>query len=161
MVDSQYIGNIKDINTPTPHPYPPTQLRYLIWAVTYLFHSIFSQWETKEESWETLLFSRSLVSNSLQPYRLQHTRLPCPSPSSRVGSSSRPLGNWGEDKLREKTMLFKKKKTVHSRVCLFTVCLSNFHLLFLTVLHSRQNRNHPHLTGVKADLEFEWRVHSQ
>ena len=30
-----------------------------------------------------LVFSCSLVSDSLQPQRLQHTRLPCPSPSPR------------------------------------------------------------------------------
>ena len=30
-----------------------------------------------------LLFSRSVVSDSLQPYGLQHARLPCPSPSPR------------------------------------------------------------------------------
>ena len=28
-----------------------------------------------------LLFSRSVVSDSFQPHGLQHTRLPCPSPS--------------------------------------------------------------------------------
>ena len=36
----------------------------------------------------TLLFSNSVMSNSLWPHGLQHTRLPCPSPSTRVCSSS-------------------------------------------------------------------------
>ena len=31
-----------------------------------------------------LLFSRSVVSDSLRPHGLQHTRLPCPSPSPRL-----------------------------------------------------------------------------
>ena len=31
-------------------------------------------------------FSRSVVSDSLQPYELQHARLPCPSPTPRVCS---------------------------------------------------------------------------
>ena len=35
-----------------------------------------------------LLFSRSVVSDSLQPHGLQHARLPHPSPSPRVGSHS-------------------------------------------------------------------------
>ena len=30
----------------------------------------------------------------LQPHGLQHTRLPCPSPSPRVCSNSRPLSRW-------------------------------------------------------------------
>ena len=45
-----------------------------------------------------LLFSCSVVSNSLQPCRLQHTRLPCPSLSpgvfSNSGVVSRPLSQW-------------------------------------------------------------------
>ena len=36
-------------------------------------------------------FSRSVVSNSLRPHESQHSRLPCPSPTPRVHSDSRPL----------------------------------------------------------------------
>ena len=39
-------------------------------------------------------FSRSVVSNSLQPHRLQHARLPCPSPTPRAWSNSCPLSQW-------------------------------------------------------------------
>ena len=39
-------------------------------------------------------FSCSVVTNSLQPHRLQHTRLPCPSPTPRVCSNSIPLSQW-------------------------------------------------------------------
>ena len=35
-------------------------------------------------------FSRSVMSNSLQPHGLQHTRLPCPSPTPRACSNSCP-----------------------------------------------------------------------
>ena len=38
-----------------------------------------------------LLFSHSVVSDSLLPRGLQHIRLPCPSPSPRACSNSRPL----------------------------------------------------------------------
>ena len=41
-----------------------------------------------------LLFSRSVVSNSLQPLGQQHTRLPCPSSSPRVCSNSCLLSQW-------------------------------------------------------------------
>ena len=41
-----------------------------------------------------LLFSRSFVSDSLRPHGLQHTRLPCPSPSPGICSDSRPLSRW-------------------------------------------------------------------
>ena len=36
----------------------------------------------------------SVMSDSLQPHRLQHTRLPCPSPTPRVYSNSCPLSQW-------------------------------------------------------------------
>ena len=39
-------------------------------------------------------FSRSVVSNSLQPHKSQHARPPCPSPTPRVHSDSCPLSWW-------------------------------------------------------------------
>ena len=39
-------------------------------------------------------FSRSVMSNSFRPHGLQHTRLPCSSPSPRACSNSCPLSWW-------------------------------------------------------------------
>ena len=39
-------------------------------------------------------FSRSVMSDSLQPHGLQHTRPPCPSPIPRVYSNPCPLSQW-------------------------------------------------------------------
>ena len=49
--------------------------------------------------WEARLsnavqFSRSVMSNSLQPHGLQHTRLPCPSATPRACSNSCSLRKW-------------------------------------------------------------------
>ena len=41
-----------------------------------------------------LLFTHSVMSDSLQPDGLQHTWLPCPSPFPGVGSNSCPLSRW-------------------------------------------------------------------
>ena len=41
-----------------------------------------------------LLFSRSVTSDSLWPHGLQHTRLPCPSPSPRASPNSCPSSQW-------------------------------------------------------------------
>ena len=41
-----------------------------------------------------LLLSHSVMSNSLQPHGLQHTRLPCPLPSPGSCSNSCPLSRW-------------------------------------------------------------------
>ena len=53
------------------------------------------------------------MSNSLQPHGLQHTRLPCPSPSPGAYSTSCPLSWWSY-------------LTISSSVILFSFCLQSF-----------------------------------
>ena len=53
-----------------------------------------------------LLFSCSVVFNSLQPHGLQHARLPCPSPSPGVFSNSCPLNRWCHPTISSSAMLF-------------------------------------------------------
>ena len=43
---------------------------------------------------QSVQFSRSVMSDSLQPHGLQHTRPPCPSPTPGVHSNSCPLSLW-------------------------------------------------------------------
>ena len=54
------------------------------------------KWLYPEECSEmfSVQFSCSVMSNSLQPHGLQHTRLLCPSPTSRACSNSFPLSRW-------------------------------------------------------------------
>ena len=49
---------------------------------------------TTDASVRSVQFSRSVVSNSLQPHESQHARPSCPSPTPRVHSDSRPLSQW-------------------------------------------------------------------
>ena len=44
--------------------------------------------------WNAVQFSHSVGSDSLWPQELQHTRLPCPSPTPRVYSNSCPSSWW-------------------------------------------------------------------
>ena len=60
-----------------------------------------------------LLFSQSVVSDSLQPRGLQHARLPCPSPSPGACSNSCPLSRWCHP-------------TISSSVAPFSSCLLSF-----------------------------------
>ena len=53
------------------------------------------------------------MSNSLWPHGLQHTRLPCPSPTPRVYSNSSPLSRWWHP-------------TILSSVIPFSSCLQTF-----------------------------------
>ena len=60
-----------------------------------------------------LLFSHSVMSNSLWPHGLQCTRLPCPSPSPRACSNLCPLNQWCHP-------------TISSSVVPFSSCLQTF-----------------------------------
>ena len=44
--------------------------------------------------WSSVQFSRSVVSDSLQPHEPQHARPSCPSPTPRVYWNSCPLSRW-------------------------------------------------------------------
>ena len=44
--------------------------------------------------WTSIQFSRSVMSDSLQPHGLQHGRPPCPSPAPEVYPNSCPLSRW-------------------------------------------------------------------
>ena len=45
-------------------------------------------------NFSSVQFSHSVVSDSLRPHELQHARPPCPSPTPRVHSNSRPSSRW-------------------------------------------------------------------
>ena len=75
------------------------------WDVAYLFVGIFGLL--------LLLFSYQVMSNSLQPHRLQCSRPPRPPPSARVCLSSCTLHQWCH-------------LTISSSVILFSFCLQSF-----------------------------------
>ena len=58
-------------------------------------------------------FSCSVVSDFLWPHRLQHARLPCPSPTPRVYSNPCPLSRW-------------RHPTISSFVVPLSSCLQSF-----------------------------------
>ena len=66
-----------------PYICPFIQPSNVYWAPT-SYQALFS----------SVQFSCSVMSNSLQPYGLQHTRPPCPSPTPRVYSNLCPLSQW-------------------------------------------------------------------
>ena len=78
------------------------------------FHKYFTSNHPSYISIE-LLFSRSVMSNSLWTYALQHSRLPCSSPSPRVCSDSCPLSRWCQyiAELLMSTFYFVQKKKKH------------------------------------------------
>ena len=75
------------------HCYPETLLRGCFWIQF------------------SVQFSGSVVSHSLQPYRLQYARSPCPSPTP--GACSNSLSQWGHP-------------TISSSIITFSSCLQSF-----------------------------------
>ena len=53
-----------------------------------------------------LLFGCPVMSGSLWPHGLQHTRLPCPSPSPRACSNSCPLSQWSHPTISSSVVPF-------------------------------------------------------
>ena len=53
--------------------------------------TVCNPWTATVNVFSSVQFSHSVVSDSLQPHGLQHTRPPCPSPAPRVYSNSCPL----------------------------------------------------------------------
>ena len=62
---------------------------------------------------KTIQFSCLVMSNSLQPHGLQHTRLHCPSPTPHACSNSCPSSQWCHS-------------TISSSVTPFSSCLQSF-----------------------------------
>jgi len=54
-------------------------------------------------------FSRSVVSDSLQPHGLQHTRPPCPSPTLGAYSNSCPLSRWCHPTISSSVVSFSSR----------------------------------------------------
>ena len=66
-----------------------------------------------------LLFSHSVMSNSLQPNGLQHSRLPCPSPSPKICPSSCPLHQWCHSVISSSDALFSSALNLSQHQGLF------------------------------------------
>ena len=73
-------------------------------------------WPPDVKSFNSVQFSSSVMSNSLQPHGLQHARLPYPSPTPGAFSNSFPLSRWCHP-------------TISSSVVPFFSCLLSFPVL--------------------------------
>ena len=93
-------------------------IAFLKWAISFF---LFLKSKTSDlistyivaMTFDKVRLSCSVVSDSLPPHGLQHTRLPCPSPSPRVCSNSCPWSQWCHP-------------TISSSVIPFSFCLQSF-----------------------------------
>ena len=78
-----------------------------MWLECYLFYTFCLH------MFSSVQFSRLVMSDSLWPHELQHTRPPCPSPTPGAYSNSYPLSQWCHP-------------TISSSVVPFSSCLQSF-----------------------------------
>ena len=89
---------------------------FFFFLMTVFFGQSFQEYQNHLECFiikKLVLFSYSVMSNSLQPHGLQHTRLPCSSPSPGVYQNPCPLSRWCHP-------------TISSSVIPFSSCLQSF-----------------------------------
>ena len=67
--------------------------KLFLW-LAFIIIIILNGWSGGPCSPQSVQFSRSVVSDSLQPHESQHTRPPCPSPTPGVYSNACPLSWW-------------------------------------------------------------------
>ena len=120
-----FIGRT-DAEAETPRLWPPDMKNWLIWKDTDagkdwgweekgMTEDEMAGWhhQLNRHQFSSVQFSCSVVSNSLRPHGLQHTRLPCPSPTPRACSNSCSLSRWCHP-------------TISSSVVPFSSCLQFF-----------------------------------
>ena len=71
----------------------------------------FTRWATREacQTLSSVQFMGSVMSDSLQPHGLQHARLPCLSPTSRVYPNPCPLSWWCHPTISSSLVLFSSR----------------------------------------------------
>ena len=81
---------------PNPHPLFAVNLLtlQLIRLIAFFFPPASRFFYPPHKTGSSVQFSSSVVFDSLRPYGLQHTRLPCSSPTPRTYSNSCPLSQW-------------------------------------------------------------------
>ena len=88
-----------------------------VWALTSFMHIhlmfALHAFQFLSQGFLVVQFSHSVVSDSWQPHGLQHTSLPCPSPTPRACSNSCPSSQWCHP-------------TISPSVIPFSSCLQSF-----------------------------------
>ena len=71
----------------------------------------------RKVQFSSIQFSRSVMSNSLQPHESQHARPPCPSPTPGVHLDSRPSGQWCHPAISSSVVPFSCPQSLSASEC--------------------------------------------
>ena len=88
-------NNWSGLPFPSPGDLPDPGIEPVSLVSSTLAGRFFTTWAIREARiFDSVKFSPSVVSSSLWPHELQHTRPPCPSPAPGVHSNSCPSSRW-------------------------------------------------------------------
>ena len=93
-------------------------------------------------------FSRSVVSDSLWPHELQHARHPCPSPAPGVHLNSCPSNQWCHPAISSSVIPFSSCTTVFSNESTLHMRWPKYWSFSLSISPSNEN---PGLTSFRMD----------
>ena len=81
-------------NSSAPGHIPRENFHSKIYMQPNVYSSTIHNSQGMEVTFNSVQFSRSVMSNSMRPHESQHARPPCPSPTPWVYSNSCPLSQW-------------------------------------------------------------------
>ena len=102
-------------------------------------------------------FTHSVVSDSLRPHGLQHTRLPCPSPTPGVYSDSCPLTQWFHSTILSSVVSFSPAFNLSQHQGLFK-WVSSLHQVAKVLELQLQHQSFQWV--FKTDVLYDWLIWS-
>ena len=125
---------------------------YVIWTIMrVLYFDLFASTLTvtlKEPCLYIVVVFHSVLSDSLRPSALQHTRLPCPSPSPRICSNLCPLSRWCHPAISSSVIPFSSCSQIFLSIMVF----SNESTHCIRLLDGNRSA---HLPGVVCSPHFD------
>ena len=130
--------------------------------ISHIIGIFFTVWPPGKTQFSSVQFSHSVVTDFLWPHESQHTRPPCPSPTPRVYSNSRPLSREDSEACTKASNSMSQSSLLHplTSTRLFILLGTSF-LPFIVKCTSSQKatlicclfpilRSHYHLTSEKT-----------
>ena len=110
------------------------------------FHTI--NHRTGLSQFSSVQFSRSVVSDPLQPHELQHSRPPCPSPTPGVYPNSCPLSQWCHPTISSSVVPFSSCIMVFSNESALCISWPEYWSFSFSISPSHE---HPGLISFRMD----------
>ena len=134
-----------------------SSMKWKYWCVS--LHTYEYKWRWGEGIlWPLLLLSHSVMSNSLWPHGLQHTRLPCSFPSPGACSNSCTLNRWDHPTHSSSVVPFSSCPPSFPPLVLFFQWVSSLHQVAKVLEFELQHQSFQWI--IRIDFLYNWLVWS-